>query len=435
MLETIRVKDKSYLFFRHSLMMFACGPEVEDAVERLKRGAAEEDGNAALLRGYAQRDAEAKRRIEAAQADYMDRDLNIAGCDINVFYGCNLNCKYCFAEGGSHGKRGAMTRERAREVVDYVLDHAGDNDQLKVTIIGGEPLMNLKVFEEVASYGTREAGKRNKTVRFATTTNGTLLTERALELLHQYDVAYIISLDSHDRATNDFLRGDRSGGSAYDAIMKRWDALDEREIIRINVTVTPYNMNLSEIARHLFARGVNYIHFTEVKSDRKDMCFTPEQIEELKREYDQLADLLLDKLISGERVGCYPLLKDLNKLHTRRPVLQVCSTLNRRVAFSPDGKIYPCDMLMWDDYCLGDTEQGADPASINGLKQRLADEGECDGCWARYLCGGECLADKLWDNREQRALRCELKRHIFSLKLYIYDALVHQAEGFEFSKY
>ncbi|MGV2794956.1 hypothetical protein GNF78_17295, partial [Clostridium perfringens] len=94
-LETIRVKDKSYLFFRHSLMMFACGPEVEDAVERLKRGAAEEDGNAALLRGYAQRDAEAKRRIEAAQADYMDRDLNIAGCDINVFYGCNLNCKYC----------------------------------------------------------------------------------------------------------------------------------------------------------------------------------------------------------------------------------------------------------------------------------------------------------------------------------------------------
>ena len=66
-----------------------------------------------------------------------------------------------------------------------------------------------------------------------------------------------------------------------------------------------------------------------------------------------------------------------------------CSVLKNRCAFSPTGEIYPCDMMMYDEYRIGDIKNGFDNAAISKMRTIMQDESQCQECWARYLCGGE----------------------------------------------
>ena len=72
---------------------------------------------------------------------------------------------------------------------------------------------------------------------------------------------------------------------------------------------------------------------------------------------------------------------------------------------------------------------------MNVLKDILLKEQNCSDCWARYLCGGECLAEKIWDNKKQKKLRCELKKHICKLKIYIYYKLITSGQEIDYEKF
>lgn len=88
--------------------------------------------------------------------------------------------------------------------------------------------------------------------------------------------------------------------------------------------------------------------------------------------------------------------------------------------FGPDGKIYPCDVLMWDKYCMGEIENMTySPAIFDDLKTPAV----CGECWARYLCGGQCIADVLQNKESFQSLYCIFKRNIFKLQLYMFYRL------------
>ncbi len=435
MFKTIDIKNKKYLFLPHSLSLFDFNSEILEIAKQIEDNEEIENENTISIKKYLEKEEKAKEDIHDFIQRFKDTEMKISGCEINVFYGCNLSCKYCFACDGGHGKQGAMTKETAKDVIDYVLNNATDSKKIKVTIIGGEPLLNMPAFEEILQYGQNESKKKNKKMHFGTTTNGTLINEDILDLFKENEVSCAISLDSHIKEVNDYLRPSKNGKSTYDGIKNNWKGIVERKHSSIHVAITPCNKNISEIAKKLFDQGIYHIHFFEVKTDNEELQFTKEDIEDLKKEYEKLADLILKKIEEGENISCYPLLNYLNRLHNKKPVFLTCGTFNNRISFSPEGDIYPCDMLMWDKYHMGSVKEGIEQNKVLELKEILNNEKECEKCWARYLCGGECLGDKVWENKKQRVLRCDLKKHVLSLKLYIYDYIIKNIKGFDFSKY
>ncbi|AFS77852.1 radical SAM domain-containing protein [Gottschalkia acidurici 9a] len=439
MFHTIDINKRKYLFLPNSLFLF----DFDSEIMQIANDIGKIDGfnnridtnNKKVIKDYLEKDKKAEQYNKEFINKFNSSKIRITGCEINVFYGCNLACKYCFACDGGHGKQYTMTKEIARKTIDYILDNSEESPKIKVTIIGGEPLLNMSAFKEIIEYGSIEAKKRNKKIYFATTTNGTLLDANNVNIFEKHNIPYMVSLDSHIKETNDYLRPGKNGESSYDDIMSNWPLITKTKKSSVHVTVTPHNKNIFEIAQNLFDQGVYHIHFFEVKTDNEDLQFTVDDIEYLKKEYEKLSDLIIQKITEGKNISCYPLLNYLDKLHYKKPVFLTCGTFNNRVSFAPDGNIYPCDMLMWDKYKIGNINEGIYKDRIIEIKELLNNEDNCEECWARYLCGGECLADKLWENKEQKALRCDLKRHVLSLKLYIYDYIVKNFKDFDFNKY
>ena len=58
---------------------------------------------------------------DIAHSSMDDRDYIKAVC-LNIIHGCNLRCKYCFADEGEYnGHKGVMSVETAKKAIDYVV--------------------------------------------------------------------------------------------------------------------------------------------------------------------------------------------------------------------------------------------------------------------------------------------------------------------------
>jgi uncharacterized protein len=380
---------------------------------------------------------ELKVNIEKILHNYICNDeINLTGSQINVANGCNLNCRYCFADGGTHGKSNRMSLETSRKVIDFIKENHKGSQELNLSIIGGEPLINEDTFEEIAHYSSSVFKPIHKEVKLKTTTNGTLMNDNIKRIFNKYNISYMVSLDSNEKNANDFLRPSKDNKSTYDKIWRNYFMnKDKNKDIYVHVTVTPYNKNISEIANSLFDLGINKIVFAEVKSDNDDLMFTEKDVEILKREYEKITEMIIDRMNYKENVVCYPIMNNLKSINKRKLVKFKCGVLSNFVAFDPKGDIYPCDMLMWDKYCVGNISNGIDKTKLKEMKKILADEKSCKVCWARYLCGGECLSERLWENEQQRYFRCQIKRHIYKLRIYLYDYIIKNHKNFNFDLY
>lgn len=424
MYHIIQIKDRKYIYFPLSQIYFAYTKELESELKKEK--SADKKLQAVLRR---------EEKMAEVVSEILKNDNTvqhkIGGCEINSIYGCNMKCRYCFASGGNHGKSGKMSKETVKQVLNFILKHSSKS-KIEVLIVGGEPFLDFSGFKEIVTYGKTQALLNKKAIYFSTVSNGMNIDENISDFLKKEDIVLSVSLDSKEKKVNDYLRPTRNGKSSYEYIADNFRLFEGDTGLNVNVTITPYNLCVSEMAVFLFDKlNAKSIHFSEVVSDEEDMLFTEKDVDKLIEEYDELAELLIDKYKKGEFVECYPLTTFLDKIHNKLPMVRPCSVLKNKCAFSPEGKIYPCDMLMYDKYSIGDIENGFDYERINKLRKIYQDDTMCQDCWARYLCGGECLSTKMWGNIKQRQLRCKIKRHICKLKLYIYEKIITEIGNIE----
>ncbi|MGW0705610.1 FxsB family cyclophane-forming radical SAM/SPASM peptide maturase [Streptomyces sp. NPDC002643] len=122
---------------------------------------------------------------------------------------CNLSCDYCYvyfaADQSWRGRPGAMALDTVRQAVDRIAEHAREHRLRAVRIIlhGGEPLLVGKAHLGALLTVIAERLSPRVEVRLSLQTNGTLVDEAFLAVLHDHDVAVAVSLDgtrtAHDR--------------------------------------------------------------------------------------------------------------------------------------------------------------------------------------------------------------------------------------------
>ena len=109
---------------------------------------------------------------------------------------CNLKCVYCYESGCvSH----TMTSGTADQVIAFIRKKCNENKMLRtvhITWFGGEPLLAMDRITQIGSAMLEYCGKHDIRLTTNMITNGTLLTEEALNLLKKYHLTDIqISMD------------------------------------------------------------------------------------------------------------------------------------------------------------------------------------------------------------------------------------------------
>ncbi len=162
---------------------------------------------------------------------------------------CNLSCSYCYQN--RHHDR-TMAWPVLEALLDLLL--ASDHPAPSLTFLGGEPLLALDLMER-AAHKLDENGSDSRRVDLLTSTNGTLLDDRAMAFLAGHDVDTQISFDG-------LAQSARAPGT-FEIIEHNMDELRRREPEffrnRCSVTITVGSHNLQRLAdsfHYLLDRGV-----------------------------------------------------------------------------------------------------------------------------------------------------------------------------------
>lgn len=287
---------------------------------------------------------------------------------------CNLRCSYCY----EHNKcDGAMSIYTAKKCVDAVLDMYEKNDPNMVIshdtkaiifdFIGGEPLLEAKLMEEIIDYFMLAAARRGYTEliefsRVSFATNGQLwFTPETQHLMDKYHeiISPSVSIDGIQEL-HDKYRIDQYGNGSFEKALKAFiDIRDRYGVTGTKMTFTPGSTKyLSESVKFMHDLGCvdimcNYA-FEPVYtiSDARNIYF------ELKK----LADILIDigddtyvSILDGEDTG-EPSDNDNNW----------CGGTGKMLMFAPDGKCYPClryapisvGNKLAEKMCIGDCFNG-----------------------------------------------------------------------------
>lgn len=92
-------------------------------------------------------------------------------CVLFLTSDCNMRCKYCY-EGGDK-KKNKLSMDMMYRAIDF-CEKTADGNEIDLTLLGGEPLLNRSVFIELMDY------IRSKDIKVSMTTNGTIWDDEIL---------------------------------------------------------------------------------------------------------------------------------------------------------------------------------------------------------------------------------------------------------------
>jgi len=258
---------------------------------------------------------------------------------------CNLRCSYCYMVRKNPDHR--MPLDVARAAIDYLLTHRQLFAESEVVwdFIGGEPLLELPLIEQILEYVMLRAYKLNhpwfSRSLFAISTNGLLYrTPPVQRFIERYrDLLDItISIDGpenvHDRA-----RVTASGRGSYQLIsdaIPLW--LSQFPRASTKVTISRENLDdVTEAVLHLFGLGIKRVLanvvFENVWHEGDELKF--------EQQLDRLGSAMLQTGL-WKTHSCTLFQREIGTpLDCRREGANWCGS-GRMLAVDAHGAFYPC---------------------------------------------------------------------------------------------
>jgi radical SAM peptide maturase (CXXX-repeat target family) len=294
-----------------------------------------------------------------------------------------------------------MNIHTAKKIIDTILDmYDADTDfigkhskGLVLDFIGGEPLLEAKLIENICDYYFDECLRRNIPLapftRFSFATNGLLwFTEDAQHLFKKYHdfISLTVSIDGIQEL-HDKYRIDQYGkGSFEKAYIAYLDGRDKYGWNNSKMTFTPGSVHyMYDSIKMMIENGCNDIlcNFAyEPKytiQDAKNIYF------ELKKVSDYMIQNKYNNYISilDEYIGNFD-----------NTIDNYCGGTGKMIAFSSDGKAYPCIRYMpisignekSSKICIGDCFNG-----IYKTNDQLKIKKELDSITRKSQSTKECM--------------------------------------------
>jgi len=330
---------------------------------------------------------------------------------------CNLKCPYCFVYFDDF-KPETMTRETAERMVDWLIKESRNERGLSIHFFGGEPFMAPGIMEHTIEYAKEQGMIWDKVFSFGATTNGTLLEDKALELVLKHKIKLLISLDG-DRESHDKNRKYHNGTGSYDDIMENIRHIPP-PMYDFRLTFTPETVGR-------LAANVIHLHKKYGKIPAPLPVFEVEWTDESWGIYERQLRILMDYVLDCQEKGVTVNIKQFQdaeqviKLEKRIPT--TCGRGVGGVGIDPRGNIYPCHRFTTNaripnEYIIGTIDTGIEyerrAKLIEMDSSKIRSEAyDCMRCPARMRCAGHCLAvnfDMTGDSFTVAKNQCDFER-------------------------
>ncbi|HPE95841.1 MAG TPA: thioether cross-link-forming SCIFF peptide maturase, partial [Bacillota bacterium] len=292
---------------------------------------------------------------------------------------------------------------------------------------GGEPLLGFEAVKKITEYGNEQAKKHGKVIRFTMTTNGALLDDTTSKWLNDNMFNVVLSLDGR-KEVNDSMRKYADGSGTYDSIVPEFQKLvaarPEDKSYYVRGTFTRDNLDFGNDVMHMASLGFRELSVEPVTlPDSDPLSIREEDLPAIRREYDRLAGLLLER----PELDFFHFCIDLEGGPCVFKRVKGCGAGSEYIAVTPSGEIYPCHQFVGiKQFLLGNIDDGFSEGSSEirskFLNTNLYTKKECPDCFAKYFCGGGCAAASFnasGDIGGCYKIGCELERHRLECALYI----------------
>lgn len=295
---------------------------------------------------------------------------------------CNLCCTYCYQHNKGHHK---MPFEVAKKFIDLILSDKSDyintsnTSGLIVDFIGGEPLIEIELIDEIATYlFTQMIDKKHPWLmrtRLSMSSNGVLyFDEKVQKVLKKWArvLSYGVSVDGNKKL-HDTCRVFADGKGSYDlaiAAVKDW--VSRGYEMGSKMTIAPENVSyVYEAVVSLIENGYDVIYLNCVY----EKGWT---VEHAKILYNQLK-LLADYILNRDQKIFISMFKDTNfQPMDSNDDQNWCGGTGYMLAVDYKGDLFPC--LRYMESSLGD---GRKPLSIGNVWDGIATkqcEKDCVNC-------------------------------------------------------
>lgn len=342
------------------------------------------------------------RYEDIAHSSMDDRDYIKAIC-LNIIHGCNLRCKYCFADEGEYnGHKGVMSVETAKKAIDYVIKRSGPRKNIEIDLFGGEPTMIMDTVKEIIQYARDNEAKWNKNIRFTMTTNATLLTDDMMDYMDKEMGNIILSLDGR-KEVNDRVRIKVDGSGSYDDILpnikKMISKRTKGKTYYVRGTFTRENTDFYNDVVAMLNEGFREISIEPVVlEDGHPLALREEDLPTIFDNYDKLYNEMLRRKKEGDEFTFYHFNIDIQGGPCVYKRISGCGAGFEYVAITPQGEVYPCHQFVGkEEYKLGSVYDDAFDKELS-KKFKMAhiyNKPKCKECWARFYCSGGCQANNV----------------------------------------
>ena len=339
--------------------------------------------------------AGARHRLEPSR-DFDIASIPLTTMVLEVAQDCNLNCTYCYADGGSYGKAARLLDPAtARQAARKLIDDSADRDAATLVIFGGEPLMNMPAVEAAVAEARSYAAEKGKQVFISLTTNGTLLTADVVDFIHANRIAVAISLDG-PADLHDSNRPNLKGAGSYSRITANLSRLlpGATSPVAARVTLTPDQWSrVEEVFFHLMDLGFHEVGIAPVSPVRRELLPDAKQEDDLLQGFAVLAKAFLKAAKTNRLLPFTNLIDLLARLHLGQTKSVSCGAGYGYLAVDSSGSIYVCHRLVGEaEFRVGNLDDGAAPGEIRRALDSVTcgRQEACSSCWARTLCSGGC---------------------------------------------
>lgn len=409
-----RTPGNAYVYDRHTGSLIVVSEEEFQDFLTIERGGTSEKANHTLRR-YQALGMFQPNQIESLkhpETDYLPYLINhrLGQLVLQVTQQCNLRCEYCIYSGIYNDHRqhqsSFMTYDIAKKAIDFYLQRIDEVVDVRVGFYGGEPLLQLELIKKCVEY--IESRVNGHTIQFNMTTNGTLLTDDAVDFLIAHHFRISISLDG-PKEDHNINRKFRSGEGSFDTIMANVQRLKKRypeaaKDITFMTVINP-RAELTHVMEYFDTDVLmrdSQIHFSQMAENSLSQRLNYHESFSLLRRYEYLKMLgsLIGKVdrkkISRLMTGAESEVQTFGaRLNIHREIPKVvqhggpCIAGVRRLFVTTCGDFLPCERVNeTSDFCkIGSIDTGFDLKKISDfINIGCMTDKHCKNCWNLLFC-------------------------------------------------
>ena len=334
------------------------------------------------------------------EIDFNDYVYNIETTE-HTYIANSILVHNCFENNKNDLK---MSIENVEKILDkcyenYLLTNDG-KFPFVVNFFGGEPFLNFEVIEHAMKY----ASDKKYNMSFGVTTNLTILNEHMIDIIEEYELGILVSIDGIKEIHN------RNRCNSYDKVKENVEKLINRHLgylVEARMTILPEDVNeLLNSIKSIVDMGIVNIAPVPVT----DVFWSAEQLMNLYKNLNIVWDWLFDiyndnenkKNITIKFIEDYienVLMIPLNDYQTK-----VCSAGTfTSCSIGVNGDILPCHQrhavsYKYRDLVMGNIFNDDDIKEIEFNNGTISGAYDCDDCIAKSVCKGGCPSENLTVN-------------------------------------